>query len=245
MRLLRGTLGALVAASLAGCITPAEFRELEREVEQLRQAQRGEIAGTDTRVADLGAQVLELEQEVSRLRGQVEESSHLAQQALAASETRAARAKPAPEPASPPGAVSPEATAAALEVSEYEEAFRLYRATDYRAAIERFNGFLKSYPSSEYADNAMFWVGECWFKLEDYERAVLTFDEVVKKYPRGNKVPDAHYRQGMALIEIGKRTDDEATYNAAAREIFQKIVTQYPNSERVPEARRQLEKLGS
>ena len=229
---------AVAGLALAGigCINPTEFRTLEREVAALKgveSAAGGEIGEADGRLAELGAQMLELEQTVSHLRGEVEEARHVADEALAR-----ASSQPEPEPERDP-------TPAALEVGEYEEAFRLYRATDYKAAIDRFQGFLQNYPSSDYADNALFWIGECWFKLEDYEQAVLTFDDVSKKYAKGNKVPDAQYRQAVALIEIGRRSQDEETYNAAAREIFEKIVTEYPNSERVPEARRQLEKLGS
>ncbi len=49
----------------------------------------------------------------------------------------------------------------------------------------------------------------------------------------------------MALLEIGKSTGDEAKYRPAAQQIFERLVTRHPDSERVPEARRQLEKLGT
>ncbi len=129
------------------------------------------------------------------------------------------------------------------EVQEYDEAFALFGQGRYPDAIDRFRGFLQNYPSSDYSDNALFWIGECHFKLGDYERAVLSFEDVVKRYPEGNKVPDALYRQGIALLEIGRRNDEEQIYRPAAREIFERIVKQYPNSDRVPEAQRQLEKL--
>jgi tol-pal system protein YbgF len=130
------------------------------------------------------------------------------------------------------------------EVKSYEEAFRLYRNDEYPAAIDRFKAFLQTYPSSDYADNALFWLGECHFKIGEHEQAVLAFDDVAKRYPEGNKVPDALYRQGIALLEIGKQTDQEATYRGAARQIFERLINNYPDSDRVPEARRQLEKLG-
>ncbi|MEE8556459.1 MAG: tetratricopeptide repeat protein, partial [Myxococcota bacterium] len=67
--------------------------------------------------------------------------------------------------------------------------------------------------------------------------------DVVKKYPDGNKVPDALYRQGVALIEIGLKNREEEVYAPAAREIFERIVKEHPSSTRVPEAEKQLEKL--
>ena len=73
---------------------------------------------------------------------------------------------------------------------------------------------------------------------------MLAFDDVVKRYPDGNKVPDALYRQGVALLEIGKSTGREDAYRPAARQIFEDLVRDHPDSERVAEARTQLEKLG-
>jgi tol-pal system protein YbgF len=142
-----------------------------------------------------------------------------------------------------PGRPGPdEGSAPAEEIRDYEEAFRRYRAADYAGAIDRFQVFLQTHPSSEYADNALFWMGESYFKLNDYEQAAVAFDKVVKRFPNGNKVPDALYRQGVSLLEIGPRTKQQKTYTPAACQIFRRIADEYPNSERVPEARRQLEK---
>lgn len=239
---------ALAVAGLA-CITVPEFRALEREVEDLR-AQSGGGGGPITpgapgrgaeRLAELGAHVEALEQEVSRLRGAVQEARHEAEQArrLAEEAKEAAGRRP------PPGAEPPPADVAGLtqELRDYEAGIAVYREGRYADAIDQFRGFLQNYPSSEYADNALFWIGECHFKLGEYERAVLTFEDVVRNHSDGNKVPDALYRQGVALIELGRKSGQEREYIPAAREIFERIVKEYPDSERVPEAKTQLEKL--
>jgi tol-pal system protein YbgF len=131
------------------------------------------------------------------------------------------------------------------EVASYEEAFRLYRAGSYDLAVAGFRDFLKLYPSSDYADNALFWLGECYFKQGDHASAAVAFEDVARKYPDGNKVPDALYRQGIALLEIGQASGEPAKFRGAAREIFAKLVERYPDSARAEEARRQLEKLGT
>ena len=88
-------------------------------------------------------------------------------------------------------------------------------------------------------------MGESYFKLNDFEQAAVAFDRVVKRFPNGNKVPDALYRQGVSLQEIGIRTNQKSTYGPAACQIFKRIADEYPSSERVSEARRQLEKCPS
>ena len=150
----------------------------------------------------------------------------------------------APNPGS--GAAGVEgANASPEEVRDYETAFALYRGGKYADAIDRFQAFLQTHPSSEFADNALFWMGESYFKLNDFEQAAVAFDRVVKRFPNGNKVPDALYRQGVSLQEIGLRTNQKATYGPAACQIFKRIADEYPSSERVSEARRQLEKCPS
>ena len=72
---------------------------------------------------------------------------------------------------------------------------------------------------------------------------MVAFDDVEKRFPEGNKVPDALYRKGMALLKIGEQTSQEQTYAGAAREIFARIVKEHPRSPRVAEAERQLESL--
>lgn len=233
---------AFLIGSGPGCVTQPEYRELRSDVDELKQQQGGVEGGS--RLAELGAQMDELRDEIAGLRGEVEEARHAADQALVevkaaqqvAPSSRAAPVRAMPPPAAPEGALSE-------EVRTYEEAFRVYRSGDYPTAIDRFRSFLDTHPSSDYADNALFWLAECHYKLGDQEQAVLAFDDVVKRYPEGNKVPDALYRQGVALVEIGDQSGQQDTYRPAARQIFERLVAEHPDSERVPEARRQLEKL--
>lgn len=233
--------GWLLAALVApGCVTIQEFRALEREVVELQQG-RGGAGSSDTRLADLAARVDELEREMGRMRGSIDEAKHAADQAR--SEARALPRTSTPPVEAVPGEPPP-GPESSQEIREYEEAFRAYRQGDYGGSIDRFRAFLQNNASSEYADNALFWMGECYYKLGDLERAVLTFEDVVKRYPQGNKVPDALYRQATALLELGERSGQRASYAPAARQIFERIARDYPSSDRAAEANRQLEKLG-
>lgn len=221
--------------------------------------------GSSARLAELAAEVAELQQEVARLKGDLEVARHTSEQALSESQATRRAVSQAGSPSvsssaqgrEAPGsraddsygsgetAASGPVTGAALssEVRDYEEAFRLYRASQYQRAIDRFRSFLQTHPSSDYADNALFWLGECHFKLGDYEQSVLAFDDVIKRFPEGNKLPDALYRQGIALLELGQREGQLANYQPAACQSFERVVNEYPESDRVREAQRQIGKL--
>jgi tol-pal system protein YbgF len=267
---LRSALSIGALFLLCACVTVPEFQSLKRDVDQMKKGKHSAPAadswGSDgksgtsggNRLAEQGAEIDALHAEVAELRGEVEALKKQLQDgavsrapidgagaAAGAAAAGAAGGEAVAAVAPTPGGETQtpdEGGAPAEEIRDYEDAFRRYRAADYAGAIDRFQVFLQTHPSSEYADNALFWMGDSYFKLNDYEQAAVAFDKVVKRFPDGNKVPDALYRQGVSLLEIGKRTKQQKTYTPAACQIFRRITDEYPNSERVPEARRQLEK---
>jgi tol-pal system protein YbgF len=84
-------------------------------------------------------------------------------------------------------------------------------------AIPIFRDFLSLYPYSSLADNAVYWTGECYYRMKNYSRAAREFQKVITKYPRGNKVPDALLKKGLAYLSLGRyvsafRTLEDLTY---------------------------------
>lgn len=235
-RMRWGALGAIALAVpwLSGCVTLAEFRKLEYEVNRLKG--EGVQAGSDpVVVADMSAEMEALRTELAELRGRVEVAEHRADEALG--EARRARQDAAGggEDASDPSATpagSPE------EVKAYREAHAAWRAGDLDACVALFRDFLQTYPSSDHADDAGYWLADCHFKQEDYKNAILRYDDVVRRYPSGDKAPEALYRQGEALLRLGPQ------YGQAARKAFQTLIDEYPDSPRVADAREQLDLLG-
>ena len=246
------------ATGLAGCVTVPQFQGLESSVEDLKA--RDESAG-GSHIAELRQEVEMLREQIAAIRGQLEEARHLAEDALsevdAARRSRVAREPDPgrageipliPRTSGSPGnelerGVPSEETSA--EIREYEAAFRLYGAGNCRTAVSRFRAFIQAYPQSNYADNALFWMAECHQKLGDPMLAALTFERVHRQYPNGNKVPDALYRQAVALLAIGNRNGERAAHESAAREVLQRLLDEYPRWERVDEVRRMLGKLSS
>jgi tol-pal system protein YbgF len=248
---------ALVGGPLAtGCVTIAEHRKLERDVIDLK---RGSGAGGSSgeRLADLSAQVESLEQQIARLEGRLEVAEHNVEAAMREARAARAEASSAAPRASKSGVVTadevesrggaPESAtasqastgAASDEVRAYRAAYAAWRSGAPDACIDQFRKFLQTYADSAYADDAAYWMADCYFKDGDYKTAVLRFDDVAARYPTGNKAADALYRQGEALLRLGPG------YGKAAGKAFERVLREYPDSARAPEAKRQLELLGS
>jgi tol-pal system protein YbgF len=114
----------------------------------------------------------------------------------------------------------------------YLKAFGLYSANKYDEAIESFSAFIKAYPDSEYAANAQYWIGECYYTRSDLPKALDSFNKVISNYPHGNKVPDAMLKAGYTLFAM-KQPEKAAP-------LLESLVSKYPDS---PAAIRAKEKL--
>ena len=149
---------------------------------------------------------------------------------------------PAPGPSGPAPAPADDGAskrgASAEEVQAYRAAFAAWQRNDTDACIDQFRQFLQAHPTSIYADDSAYWMADCYFKKGDYKTAVLRFDDVVARYPKGNKAADALYRHGESLVRLGPG------YSKAALRAFERVIEEYPESPRATEARKQIELLG-
>jgi tol-pal system protein YbgF len=118
---------------------------------------------------------------------------------------------------SAPSALDPEAKRA------YDAALSLVNAKRFDQALDALAAFLVKWPDHPYADNAMYWRGECYFARGEYQRASEQFDGALKRFPAGSKAPDSLLKLGMSNEKLGKA--------AKAREYFDRLARQYPESE--------------
>jgi tol-pal system protein YbgF len=204
-------------------------------------------------VADMAS----LRQQVARLRGMVQENSHRIDQLKAAKgkgetrteqklEKRIARVEahlgltpsgaimtpPSPKtrpslPAPPRRALSPD--------EEYKLGLRLFRRGSYLASRRSFQNYLNRKSRGRLAGHAHFWIGETYYKQGQYEEAILSYNQVIKRYRKSPKVPAALLKQGMAFQRMGDRR--------TARIVLNKLISRFPSSSEARTARRQLRRL--
>lgn len=226
---------ALIGALQFGCTTVAETRKLEYEVNKMRSGTGPSEQGK--RIAGLSVELESLRAEVAELRGRVELAEHGAQQA--SDDARAARQASAVQAAAVPTDAPPPAEGpASAELALYREAYDAWRTNDHATCVDRFGRFLQSFPSSKYADDAAFWLADCHYRQGDLKTSVLRFDEVATRYPESDKAPEALFRQGEALLQMGPQ------FSKAAQKAFQRVIDNYPDHKRARDARERLAIIG-
>lgn len=124
----------------------------------------------------------------------------------------------------PPGPVPPvkRRSPAAGPIKEYRAAYALYLEGKWGEAQQGFERFARAYPNHDYADNAVFWTGQCQYHRKQYREAAATYRKVLRRYPRGNKAPDALVKLGMTYGKLGR--------NNEARSILVQVMEIYPDT---------------
>ena len=133
---------------------------------------------------------------------------------------RLARRPPRNEPpARPAPAAAPAASAdAAAGNAAYQAALAHLRGGRHDEAVAALRGFVASHPDHDLADNAQYWLGECFYDRKDYSTALREFQRVTREFPSGNKVPDALLKLGLSYLGLGSvRPGREALADLARR----------------------------
>ncbi len=114
----------------------------------------------------------------------------------------------------------------------YESAYINYVKGSYNEAISGFKSYLKVASDSPLSDNALYWIGECYYSMGKRQDAVDTFNELLTKYPQSNKRSTALYKIGIIY--------EEAKDLKTARTYYERVIKEFPNA---PEAALAKERL--
>ncbi len=132
---------------------------------------------------------------------------------------------------------APAAEAEVLEAPNVSDLFLEARADylqgRYALAISGFEQVIAI--GGELADNAVYFLGEAMLAEERLEDALAQFDTLIDQYPESDQVPDAWYKKGYILEQLGNWND--------AQEIYQDILDVFAGTPAALAAERQLATL--
>ncbi len=120
------------------------------------------------------------------------------------------------------------------EQQGYDAAMASLEAGDLDAARTRFFAVLDRWPDGKLAANSHYWLGETYYRAEDYVNAIDKYLHVIDGYSDSNKAPAAYLKMGMALDKLGE--------NRKAERTLQDLVKLYPRSEQAATAQAMLQK---
>jgi len=237
MRQKCGFLAVVLIVTISGCanndVMMKKQMETDARLEQLVQGNKavnmrlseltGELSDLQARVKSNASDLDELKPAIGKLRESIDAINR--QKAAETVSTAVPRIEVVSQDPSPGGKD-------ANAQNAYMKAFGLFSANNYTGAVEAFGSFIKTYPDSEYAANAMYWIGECHYTQRNYSQAITVFNRVISLYPKGSKIPDAMLKIGFSYISMNDQ--------ARAKSALQSLVDKYPNSPAAVKARERL-----
>ena len=120
--------------------------------------------------------------------------------------------------------------------SLYNSAYNDYLKGSYDLALREFQEYLDNFPATDLADNATYWIGECYYRQRRFRQAVDQFDAVLERYPRSDKVAAATLKKGYAHLELGERSQGVVQ--------LRHVIRQHPTSDEANLARQRLREIG-
>ncbi len=205
---------------------------VRREVAEARQADEARereavdgvakrVSAADKRIEALAGAVRGVEMSVGGLSDQVARLEAVTTAAPPAGR-RDGRSRPAARGAAP-----------ALAAEElFARGMESYKNGELAQAILDFEDFVTRNASHPLAGTAQFLIGEAYYSAHDYQHATVEYRKVLDVAPRGDRVPDALYKLGLAYRQL-KRHD-------RARETWTQLVHDFPQSEAAGKARAAL-----
>ncbi len=240
---------ALAVPAAAGAYdyghTRADLDLLTQRVDRLERILRNQS------LASMVLRIQQLEEEVQRLRGDLETQGH----ELEALRTRQRRlyldldrrlggeAPPAKDgettaaaaPNEAPATSAPPKPAGRRLRALYERALKRLKQGDYEPATADFEAILAHHPDSDLADNAQYWLAEAAYVQRDFATAEAGFRNLLQRYPTSPKVPGA-------LLKLGYIQYERRTWRQA-RKTLERLLKAYPQSTEAHLARQRLERM--
>lgn len=204
--------------------------KLNVAIEGVQRSIQGTVVAQGAKVDSMAGNVQAVHDSLEDIRARLSKLSDQMAQMRSAVETLQAphqQAGPAAVPGAPPPAPD----------GLYQSALRDLSSGNLPMALQQFQDYLRFYPDTDLAGNAQYYVGEVYYRQGKYQEAVQAYDQVLERYPRGNKTAAAHLKKGFALVELKDR-------DAGMREL-RELVRRFPASEEAKIARERFPSLGA
>lgn len=116
----------------------------------------------------------------------------------------------------------------------YDRAYALYKEGKFEQARSYWAEFTYTFKKHPFEASAVFWQGQCYYKLKDYANATILFEDVIEKHKKSSKFKSALYKAGLCWSFLQKPE--------LAKMRMQEVIKKFPKSVEATQAKRYLEK---
>jgi TolA-binding protein len=230
--------------------------QVARQNDQIEELQHnttpaaGEASGVNDRIASLESEVKALQAGMAATPGAVPPPgapSDSVGPGTAVASTEPPAGGPAP-PATPaeiaptwPAELDQEIADAASSnepgIKIYREGLDAMKAAKYPLAVAKFTKLQHAYPKSPLSEPAEYFAANALFETGAYDQAILQFNDLVMRFPKGKYASAALLREAQAFVKLNDRID--------ARLTLQKLVSDHAGTPEAASADTMMKDLAS
>ena len=128
-------------------------------------------------------------------------------------------------------------------VASFDRGKESFDHGDWMDAIADFKAYVEQFPGTEKTDDALFYLGESYFRTKDYALASGQYDRLIRDFPTSPLHPDALLQLARCddLQSRPAALDQAETTRALSR--YKEFLELYPEHARAREAKARLEGL--
>jgi len=221
---------------VAGCATRRQMAETGIQISELRRehqqimeaiARLDSLSAEQNRAskklsADLKLSMAAIEEKMLLVESRLVDAGMMVNKAVQTIEARK------PQPVAADSADTSRAAGEVDHLKLYNAAYLDVTKSNYAMAITGFEEYLKLYPKTSLADNAVFWIGECYYIQKNYAKSQNWYEKLIDEYPKSEHLASAKLKLGMSLFN--------QRYKTKAKQYFEDLVKDYPGTEESKQA---------
>jgi tol-pal system protein YbgF len=119
----------------------------------------------------------------------------------------------------------------------YREGLDAMKAAKYPLAVTKFTKLQHAYPKSPLSEPAEYFAANALFETGGYDQAILQFNDLVMRFPKGKYAAAALLREAQAFVKLNDRID--------ARLTLQKLVADHAGTPQADSADTMMKDLAS
>ncbi len=122
-------------------------------------------------------------------------------------------------------------------VKIYREGLDAMKAAKYPLAVTKFTKLQHAYPKSGLSEPAEYFAANALFETGGYDQAILQFNDLVMRFPKGKYASAALLREAQAFVKLNDRID--------ARLTLQKLVADHAGTPQADAANTMMKDLAN
>jgi tol-pal system protein YbgF len=232
----------IMAGVFSGCATRRQVAEMNLQVIEVRREHQqvmAQLARLDSLMREQSETAKRSNADIKLSMSAIEERMQMVESSLSdagAMVNKAVETMEAKKPRSEP-ADSADTTGSAGEMDHlkvYKLAYQDVTRGNYSLAVKGFEEYLKIYPTTSLADNAVYWIGECHYIQKDYAKAQQWYTKLIDEYPKSEHLASAKLKLGMSLYN--------QRYITKAKQYFEDVVKDFPGTDQANQAADMLQR---